>query len=56
MSNLAVGGLIKIARNESVITGRIRKLTDTYFQIEGLPPIKRDYWAVIWFKPADKVS
>lgn len=51
---LEVGGWVKLARNETIINGKIRKVTPTHIQVEGLPPIPRDYWAVIISKAAPK--
>jgi hypothetical protein len=47
-----VGGWLKVVNNHTVINGNIVFISDTHFQIEGLPKLRRDEWGFIIVKPA----
>lgn len=46
-----VGGWLKVVKEHTVINGNIVFLSDTHFQIEGLPKLRRDEWGFIIVKP-----
>jgi hypothetical protein len=46
-----VGGWLKVVNGHTVINGNIVFISKTYFQIEGLPKLRRDEWGFIIVKP-----
>lgn len=50
---LEVGSWVKVAKQQTIVNGRITALTESYFVIEGLPPLPRDDWAFIIVTPPE---